>query len=73
MQALIRRPSPRMADGLLTHLQRRPIDVRLAQEQWQDYVATLRDNGWDTVEGAPAPDCPDSAFVEDAVVDGRAV
>jgi dimethylargininase len=57
-----------MAEGLVTHIARVPIDVDLALEQWHGYVAALRDRGWDTVEVPPAPDCPDSAFVEDTVV-----
>lgn len=68
MKALIRRPSPRLAEGLITHLERTPVDAKLAQAQWDGYVSALQGNGWDTVEVNPAPDCPDSAFVEDAVV-----
>jgi dimethylargininase len=67
-RALVRRPSPRMADGLLTHLDRTPVDVELAVRQWDGYVAALRENGWETVEVAPAPELPDSVFVEDTVV-----
>lgn len=67
-RALVRRPSPRLADGLLTHLDRTPIDVELAMRQWERYVAALRDEGWETVEVPPADDCPDAAFVEDTVV-----
>jgi dimethylargininase len=67
-RALVRRPSPRLADGLLTHLDRVPGDVDLAQRQWEGYVAALHAEGWETVEVAPAPDCPDSVFVEDTVV-----
>jgi dimethylargininase len=67
-RALVRRPSPRLADGLLTHLDRVPVDVDLAQRQWEGYVAALHAEGWETVEVAPAPDCPDSVFVEDTVV-----
>ena len=67
-RALVRRPSPRMADGLLTHLDRTPVDVDLASRQWDGYVAALHENGWETVEVAPAPELPDSVFVEDTVV-----
>ncbi len=66
--ALVRRPSPRLADGLLTHLERRPVDFGTALEQWEGYVQALADAGWDLREVPPAPDCPDSAFVEDTVV-----
>ncbi len=68
MQALVRRPSSRLAEGLLTHLERRPVDFGAALEQWEGYVRALREHGWATVEVPPADDCPDSAFVEDAVV-----
>ncbi len=67
-RALIRRPSPRLADGLVTHIDRSPIDIDLAGRQWAGYVSALTDAGWDTVEVAPAPECPDSVFVEDSVV-----
>lgn len=67
-RALVRRPSPRLADGLLTHLDRVPVDTDLAVQQWQGYVAALQAAGWETVEVTPADDCPDAAFVEDTVV-----
>jgi dimethylargininase len=66
--ALVRRPSPRLAEGLLTHLQRQPVDPVRAELQWTAYVEALRAAGWEVVEAPPAPDCPDSAFVEDTVV-----
>ena len=66
--ALVRPPSPRLAEGLLTHMERTPVDVALAVRQWEDYVETLRARGWETVEVPAAPDCPDSAFVEDTMV-----
>ena len=66
--ALVRRPSPRLAEGLLTHLERRPVDYATAVRQWEEYVGALADAGWSIVEVPPAPDCPDSAFVEDTVV-----
>ena len=66
--ALVRRPSPRLADGLVTHIGRTPVDVDLAKEQWTEYVAALEDNGWATTEVTPAPGLPDSAFIEDTMV-----
>jgi dimethylargininase len=68
MKALIRKPSPRLAEGLVTHIDRTPVDVELAYRQHEGYVAALRSCGWETVEVAPAPDCPDSVFIEDALV-----
>ena len=66
--ALVRRPSPRLAEGLLTHLDRRPVDYATALHQWEAYVQALTDAQWEVREVPPAPDCPDSAFVEDTVV-----
>jgi dimethylargininase len=67
-RALVRRPGPRLADGLLTHLDRVPVDLALAMRQWDGYVAALKEFGWETVEVPPADDCPDAVFVEDTVV-----
>jgi dimethylargininase len=57
-----------LADGLVTHVDRVPLDVDLARKQWAGYVGALTDAGWDTVQVPAAPDCPDSVFVEDTVV-----
>jgi dimethylargininase len=67
-RALVRRPSPRLAEGLVTHIERVPVDPELAGQQWAGYVATLEASGWPTIEVEPAPDCADSVFVEDTVV-----
>lgn len=67
-QALVRRPGPRLAEGLVTHIDRRPVDPALALRQWETYVQVLRDHGWQTTEVAPADDCPDAVFVEDTLV-----
>lgn len=67
--ALVRRPSPRIAEGLVTHIGRsKDVDADLAQRQWDGYVAAFHEAGWTTHEVPPAPDCPDSAFVEDTMV-----
>ncbi|KQW53876.1 N(G),N(G)-dimethylarginine dimethylaminohydrolase [Nocardioides sp. Root1257] len=67
-RALVRRPGPRLVDGLLTHLERTPVDLDLALRQWEEYVAALRAEGWETIEVPAADDCPDAVFVEDTVV-----
>jgi dimethylargininase len=67
-KALVRRPSPRLAEGLLTHIDRSSVDADLAMRQWQGYVAALVDAGWSVTEVEPVPDCPDGVFVEDTVV-----
>ena len=66
--ALVRRPGPRLVEGLITHIEREPVDVALALQQWEAYVAALRDADWEIVEVPPADDCPDAVFIEDPVV-----
>jgi dimethylargininase len=66
--ALVRRPADNLAEGQLTHIERSPIDLALAARQWRGYVAALAAEGWETVEVDPAPDLPDSVFIEDAVI-----
>lgn len=64
----MRRPSPRLAEGEITHIERTPVDAELALRQWEEYVASLEAEGWQTIEVPPAEACPDQAFVEDTVV-----
>jgi len=66
--ALVRLPSPRLGEGEITHIERTEVDAALADEQWDNYVAALADNGFTTIDVEPAPDAPDSVFIEDAVV-----
>ena len=66
--ALVRRPSPQLAAGLVTHIDRSPVDFELAMQQWHAYVDALHDCGWETIEVDPADDCPDSVFIEDTMV-----
>jgi dimethylargininase len=75
MIALVRRPSPRMADGIVTHIDRTPVDAERAVAQHAAYVETLAAAGWAIREVEPADDLPDSAFIEDTMVvcDGLAV
>ena len=67
-KALVRRPSPRLAEGLVTHIERSPVDAGIAMKQWEAYVRAFVDAGWRVTEVEPAPECPDSVFVEDNVV-----
>jgi dimethylargininase len=64
-----------MADGIVTHIDRTPVDATRAAEQHAAYVTALAGAGWTVREVAPADDLPDSAFIEDTVVvfDGLAV
>jgi dimethylargininase len=66
--ALVRRPSPRMDEGLVTHIDRTAVDVALAARQHAGYVRALEHAGWAIREVEPADELPDSAFVEDTVV-----
>lgn len=67
-RALVRRPSPRLADGLVTHIERDPADPDRALEQWRGYVDALEAAGWATVEVADGEDFPDGVFIEDTMV-----
>lgn len=65
---MVRRPSPQLASGELTHLERVGVDAALAAEQWEQYVEAFRSRGWMVVEVDPADDHPDGVFIEDALV-----
>jgi dimethylargininase len=65
---LVRRPPAKLAEGQVTHIERSDVDVELAEEQWESYVAALVGAGWKTVEIEPADELADSVFVEDTVV-----
>jgi dimethylargininase len=67
-RALVRRPGPRLDEGLLTHLERTPVDADLARRQWLGYAAALQAEGWELYEVEPADNCPDAVFVEDTAV-----
>ncbi len=68
MRALVRRPSPLLAQGIVTHIERSEIDVPRAFAQHAEYTEALKANGWEIYEVEPADDCPDSVFVEDTLV-----
>src|SRR5688572_12511275 len=74
-RAFVREPSPRLAEGELTHLRRVPVDLDLAQAQHRAYRECLEKLGLVVDLLPPAPDLPDAVFVEDTVVmvDGVAV
>ena len=65
---LIRRPSSRLAEGIVTHISRTPVDVALALMQHAAYAEALAASGWMIQQAPIADDCPDSVFIEDAVV-----
>lgn len=66
--ALVRAPAANLADGLVTHIKRKKLDLEKANEQWDTYVETLNACGWQTVEVDPRDDLADSVFIEDTVV-----
>jgi dimethylargininase len=66
--ALVRPPGPRLAEGIVTHIARRPVDVAAAREQHAGYVAALAANGWRTHAVPAADEHPDAVFVEDTVI-----
>ena len=73
--ALVRAPSPRLAEGIVTHIARTAVDVGLAHAQHRAYVAVLAAHGWHPVAVGDGEEHPDGVFVEDTavVVDDLAV
>jgi dimethylargininase len=66
--ALVRAPASTLADGLVTHIKRKKVDLELADSQWDNYVAALEAAGWTTELVEPRDDLADSVFIEDSVV-----
>ena len=65
---LVRAPSVRLAEGIVTHISRTPVDVVLARAQHAAYSEALAASGWMIRQVPAAEDCPDSVFIEDTVV-----
>lgn len=65
---LVRAPSSRLAEGIVTYISRSPVDLALARAQHAAYAAALAQAGWKVEQAPAAEDCPDSVFIEDAVV-----
>jgi len=68
MIALTRVPSPKMNECELSFVDRTPIDVDLLGEQHAAYETVVGRLGCSIVEIEPAPECPDSVFVEDTAI-----
>lgn len=66
--ALTRPISPKLAECELTHLDRNPIDIGLAEEQHRLYEQALEKMGYPVRRLPETPDLPDSVFVEDTAV-----
>ncbi|HET9968323.1 MAG TPA: N(G),N(G)-dimethylarginine dimethylaminohydrolase [Streptosporangiaceae bacterium] len=65
---MVRPPSSRLAEGIVTHISRTTVDVELARTQHAAYASALAGSGWQVEQVPVAEDCPDSVFVEDTVV-----
>ncbi|HWU45608.1 MAG TPA: arginine deiminase family protein [Humibacter sp.] len=66
--AFVRIPAANLAEGLVTHIARQPVDQGKADEQWDAYVSALAGAGWQTMEIEATDTLPDSVFVEDTAV-----
>lgn len=66
--AITRDVSPRFNECELTHIDRSPIDVVVAQSQHHGYVQALKELGYAVLELPAEADLPDSVFVEDTAV-----
>jgi len=66
--ALVRAPASTLANGLVTHIARKKVNLDLADAQWDAYVETLQECGWRIIEVDARDDLADSVFVEDTVV-----
>jgi dimethylargininase len=63
--AITRDVSPRFNECEITHIERTPIDLKIARLQHHEYVNALKKLGCEVVELPAEPDLPDSVFVED--------
>jgi len=66
--AITRQISPRFNECELTHLDREPIDLKVAAVQHRQYEDALRTLGVDVRSMPAEPDLPDSVFVEDTAI-----
>lgn len=66
--AITRAVSPNIGQCELTHLDRQPIDLALAQTQHRQYEAALETLGCQLVRLPAEPTLPDSVFVEDTAI-----
>jgi dimethylargininase len=66
--AITRDVSPRFNECEITHIDRTPIDVNVAQSQHHRYVQALKELGYAVLELPAEADLPDSVFVEDTAI-----
>ncbi len=67
-RAIVRRPSPKVSSGEVTHIERSPLDPDLAYSQHEAYLRLLEAHGVTLIFAPDAPEHPDGVFVEDALV-----
>lgn len=74
-RAIVRRPTRRISEGEVTHIDRVPLDVDLGLQQHASYLALLGEIGVELIHAPETDDHPDGVFVEDTLVmvDGRAI
>ncbi|MGI8447940.1 MAG: hypothetical protein ACR2MP_12330 [Streptosporangiaceae bacterium] len=65
---MIRAPSSRLAEGIVSRIRRTPVDVALARAQHAAYAKARSVNGWMIQRAPAAEDCPDSVFIDETVV-----
>ncbi|CAO1624989.1 unnamed protein product [Jaminaea pallidilutea] len=67
---LVRKPSPKLSSGQLTHLapSESPLTHEQSLHQWHAYCDVFREHGWQVVELDELDDAPDGVFVEDAMI-----
>jgi dimethylargininase len=66
--AITRKISPSIVRCELTHIERQPIDLELAERQHHQYESTLVDLGCQLIQLPVETDLPDSVFVEDIAI-----
>ena len=64
---LVREPSPRLTDGIVTYVTRVPVDFKRAHRQWTNYVKVVANAGWEPIVVPLTAPCPDGVFIEDPV------
>lgn len=66
--AITRDISPRFNECELTHIDRTPIDVHVAESQHHGYIQAIKKLGYAVLELPAEKDLPDSVFVEDTAI-----
>jgi len=67
---LVRHPGDSYVNCVSTNPARTDIDVRLAKDQHEEYVSTLKESGLRVIKLRPLEDFPDSVFMQDPALLG---